>query len=345
MVSKKDIQKLKMELLEIRGQYINNCKKIEELDKLRDGFLSAEANEHKALLVAYNRTLRAVYDIQTKEEFKSCKMVIQRMANGAQALCKRLDEFEEKFRRYNVPKLSDSTSLLAYVKNLREFMKIWDEEAEKGRGKGEKSVIEWLQQLGQSEQEERRDTFEEMKEVAIELGIQISHHLVEYFVLMAERDDIALKLDDVLVMIHYLSVEENSIVIPTFLSLVELVKRTLRESEKSSMHSTAYASYDETEQEVLHLILREVLRLEVAFCCPDLPMMLTDNVYLSMASHLMKVFENKLKQVNLKMNELKMESSSVRDRDEDQKTRNLDLKKELDTGMKEIWNSLDLQSC
>ncbi|PON85007.1 hypothetical protein TorRG33x02_192590 [Trema orientale] len=347
MVSKKDLRSLQTELLETMSHNTAIRKKMEELEKLRDGSLSAESEELKALVFESNQTLMTLYDIKTEEGFKSYKITIQRMANGAQALSKRLDEFEEKFRKYNVPKLGDSDSLLGYTKNLREFMKIWKEEGGEGREKEEKSLIEWLQLLigRQSDQEERKETFEEMKDVAIELGIQISHHLVEYFALAAERDDTPRKLDDVGVMIRFLSVEENSMIIKRFFSVVEFAKSSvLLETEKCSMDSAGKVSYDETEQEVLHLILREVLRLEVAFCCPDLPMMLTDDVYLSMASHLMKVFENKLEKVNLKINELKMESLSIRDPDKDPKTWNIP-KEKLDMGMQEIWNRLDFQSC
>ena len=93
--------------------------------------------------------------------------------------------------------------------------------------------------------------------------------------------------------------------------------------------------------ELLQQILREVLRLEVALCCPDLPMMLIDDVYRFMGSHMLKVFQHKLEKVNWKINQLKMELMSFQDRSNYPKTWNL-LKEKLDIGIKEIWNNLAL---
>ena len=98
-------------------------------------------------------------------------------------------------------------------------------------------------------------------------------------------------------------------------------------------------SFDDTAQEIFRVILREVLRLEVALCCPDLPMTLTDDVYLCMGSHLREVFGNKLKVVIFEIHQLKMENLY-----EDPETLN-HLAGTLIMGIKEIWNKLDFQSC
>ena len=345
MVPKKDLKRLKRELSVIVSDKKTIEKMIEELDNLRDGSLSPEANEFKSLVAATDRAKSVVKNLTTEEELGSSKKEIKSIIDGMQALRKRLAEFEENFRKYNIPKLSDST--LDFMYKFQEFMKIWKQEVKMGREKGEKSLIEWLKQLGQSNQERRKIALEEMKHVVIELGIQISHSLIEYILLMAvvlsDRHVLTRKLSDVMVMIGFLSLEENSIVIKRFLSVVKFVEIKMKESENCSTVRVSYVPYSMREIELLQLILREVLRLEVALCCPDLPMMLTDDVYLSMGSHLLKVFEPKPEKVNDKMNELKMGKLSIRDRDQDLKACNV-LKEKLDMGIKKIWNSLDLQS-
>ncbi|PON33786.1 hypothetical protein PanWU01x14_349680 [Parasponia andersonii] len=354
MESKEDLLRMQRQLSEIVSHNKTIRKKIERLEKLKDGlFLKGAKQEMWAIEGGTRQVIMTMKNLKTEEEFKRYKATMERIEKGGQALSKYLDEFEEKFMKYNIPALSDSKDTRHDVEKLKEFMRIWKEEARKGRDKGEKSLMEWLQQLHQSGQEERKTTFEEMKAVAVKLGVQISHHLVEYFLLMsvsAERDDMKQKLVHVGIILQCLGVEENSIVIERFLSVVELVDRTMRESEQcptdcvsrnETTEKEEKASVNEAEMEVFGLILREVLRLEVALCCPDLFMKLIDQVYLSMGSHLMMVFQNKLKKVTLKINELKMNVSPIRDQDGDLKTLNL-LKEELDRGIKEIWNSLDL---
>ncbi|PON84973.1 hypothetical protein TorRG33x02_192250 [Trema orientale] len=357
MESKEDLLRMERQLSEIVSHNKTIRKKIERLEKLEDGlFLKGAKREMWAIEGGTRQVIMTMKNLKTEEEFKRYKATMERIVKGGQALSKYLDEFEEKFLKYNVPELNDDLKDIRNndAEKLEEFMRIWKEEARKGRDKGEKSLMEWLQQLDQSGQEERKTTFEEMKAVAVKLGIQISHHLVEYFLLIsvsAEGDDMTQKLVHVRIVLQCLGVEENSIVIERFLSVVEFVDRTMRESEQcptdcvsrkeTTEKEEIKASVNGTEMEVFRLILREVLRLEVALCCPDLLMMLIDQVYLSMGSHLMMVFQNKLKKVTLKINELKMNVSPIRDQDGDLKTWNI-LKEELDRGIKEIWNSLDL---
>ena len=189
MVQKKELEKLKRELSEIVSDNKTIEEKIEELDDLGDGSLSEEEKEFNSLVAATDRMKSVVLkNIKTEEEFESSKNAVKSIVDRMQDLRKRLAEFEEKFQKYNVPKLT-SESFLDYLNKLHEFMKIWKEEVEKGREKGEKSLIEWLKKLGQSDQEERKNTFEEMKDVAINLGIQISHCLIEYFLLMTVSVD------------------------------------------------------------------------------------------------------------------------------------------------------------
>ena len=347
MVPKKEIKKLKQQISAIVSDKKTIEEKIEELDDLGDGSLSEEEKEFKSLVQAISRTKSMVKNVKTGEDLESSKKEIKSIVDRIQDLRKRLDEFEEKFQRYNIPKVGDSESLLVYVNKLQEFMKIWKQDVEKGREKGQKSLIEWLKQLSQSDQEQRKSTLEEMKRVVIKLGIQISHCFIEYFLLMTVSGDkhaLTRKLDNVVAMLPFLSLEENSIVIMRFLSLVKLVEIKMMATQNCSMvTSEANVPYSDSEVDFLYLILREVLRLEVSLCCPTLPMMLIDEVYLSMGSHLLKLLEHKLNKVYLKMNELKMGLLSIRDGDEDQKTQNV-LMGELDMVAKEIWNSLDLQS-
>ena len=121
----------------------------------------------------------------TEEELENLMSEIKDITREVRDLNKRVDDFEEKFLKYNVPRLRESESLENYGESVRAFMAIWKEEAKKGRGEGEKSLIEWLQLLEQFGSEERKSTFKAMRLVMVDLGMQISHFLSEAFLFMS----------------------------------------------------------------------------------------------------------------------------------------------------------------
>ena len=73
-------------------------------------------------------------------------------------------------------------------------------------------------------------------------------------------------------------------------------------------------------------------------------MMLIDEVYLSMGSHLREVFQNKLEVIISEINDLKKEVLSTPVRDKVTEVL-YSLKETMDVGIKDIWNKLDFQSC
>ena len=354
MAPKKELKRIEIEVVNTVDQILSDSEiiseKLNELGSSEGGdFLKDLDQECKSVMVSEIEPLMiAKKKFKPEEELKSSKKTVKKIKKQAQDLLKHLDEFEEKILMYDVPYLDECESFGSYLECLQEFMKIWKQEAEKGRVKGDKCLIEWLQQLDQSDYKQRKTTFEAMKTVLIDLGTPISHHLTEFLSLVAVSAEWKGILDDVAAILGFLSVEENSIVIKGFLFVVKFLEKTLTESKKCSTYSgDSVYSLDSSEQEVFRLILREVLRLEVALCCPALPMMLIDDLNLYMGSHLREAFGNKLKNVISEINELKMEMFSVPVRDEDPEPlyRLKALKGTLDVGIKEIWNKLDLQSC
>ena len=133
--AEEELEKLKREHSEIVSDNKTIEEKIEELDDLGDGSLSEEEKEFKSLVAATDHTKSMLKNVKTEEELESSKKEIKGIGDGMQDLRKRLAEFEEKFQKYNVPKLT-SEYFLDYLNKLHEFMKIWKEEVEKGREKG-----------------------------------------------------------------------------------------------------------------------------------------------------------------------------------------------------------------
>ncbi|PON84963.1 hypothetical protein TorRG33x02_192150 [Trema orientale] len=59
---------------------------------------------------------------------------------------------------------------------------------------------------------------------------------------------------------------------------------------------------DEINGDLLHLIIIEGFHLEVSFCGPDMPMMVINDVFYSMARHLVdNIFEDKLNRIGAKI--------------------------------------------
>ena len=343
MEPKKEVQRMCNEILS-DSKIISE--KLTDLEFSEDGkFMKDLSRECESILASASKAVTiSKKKFKTEEELETVKNVKKEMED----LNKCLDEFEEKLLKYNIPRPNECESFEDYLEYLQEFMKIWKQEAEKGRANGQKSLIEWLRLPDQSDHEQTKTTFEAMKAVAIDLGTTISDHLTEFLLLVAamtEWKDIMRQLDDAATIIGFLSVEENSIVIKGFLSVVKFLERTMRESKKCSMESgEGVYSFDVINQELFRLILQQVLRLEVALCCPDLPMMLIDEVYLSMGSHLREVFKNKLKVVISEINDLKKEVLSTPVRDKVTEVL-YSLKETMDVGIKDIWNKLVFQSC
>ncbi|GMN43382.1 hypothetical protein TIFTF001_012593 [Ficus carica] len=359
------------------------------------------------------------------QAMKLTKEKLEKILSNLQARQIYLDHQEEKFRKYNVPRRdvhrSSPESFECYLERLRKFMQVtWKEAAEKCRRKEHRSFIEWMVKLEQSEEHETRTTFEVLRGVLIEIGIQISHSLIEYLLIMsvsAEREEMAMSIYEVESMIRCLSVEENSIVIDSFLSVVKLFERATKlanpymaETEKekrskkikkddariekennihcpfsdqdtedkcnskieikkddsqiekeinvpliTSLVKDANGKHEkmtdkvkkddslqiEKENDLLHLIIIEVLRLEIGFRIPDLPMMVSNEVYMAMGEHLMEnVFEDRMSSLSAKIDELKLlEVVSVGEKDSMRKS----FEQELDVGVKESWNKLDLK--
>ena len=113
--------------------------------------------ECKSVRVSASEQLKiAEKNFKTGEEFKSSKKTLEKMMKQTQEILKHLDEFEEKLLKYSLPHLDESESLEMYLEKLKEFMKTWKQEAEKGRVKGEKSLIDWLRQFDQSHHNKER---------------------------------------------------------------------------------------------------------------------------------------------------------------------------------------------
>ncbi|KAM6549891.1 hypothetical protein CsatB_021567 [Cannabis sativa] len=316
----------------------NISKKLEELENSEDSqYFLAIANEYRSLLAAASALLGN--NNEDDDDHQEFKLKFLDMTNQAECLSKRADEFQDKYFKYNIPYLGHRC-FKDYLKDLQEFMTIWSKETEKGRRKGEKSLIEWMQQLNQSQ---RKTTFEEMKKVVIDLGTHISYVISDFLfvvTVLGDRINLMNNLDYFKAMIQLLNVEKNgndSIVIKAFLCVIHLVEKTIRKNKQSFIVNEVPKNDVGIEFEVFRMILKEVLRLEVALRCPDLPMVLTDEVYLCMRTHLRSFFEIKLRDVSFKMEALSLPVISHKER------RKLSFAKEtIGIGIQNIWNKLDL---
>ncbi|EXB58315.1 hypothetical protein L484_015649 [Morus notabilis] len=290
----------------------------------------------------------------TSRDMKFAMAKIKMSMAGLQGVQETLDLLEERLRKYNVPKLdaidrSKSTeSFDQYLERLREFMQVtWKDKAEKCRRKEHRSLTGWIVKLEESEDPEKRITFDALRVVLNDIGSKISCFLIKYLLIVSvsvDKEEMTAKLFEVESMIRCLHIEENSIVVNTFVTVVKLFDRMMRTMMNPTTKIDMTKKRDsqiEKENEVLHLIIIEVLRLEVGFCHPDLPMMLSNEVFMAMGQHLMdNVFVEKLDGLRAKIDGLKKtEFLSDGDKDSMGKT----FEQALTLVVKEIWNQLDLK--
>ncbi|EXB58320.1 hypothetical protein L484_015654 [Morus notabilis] len=285
------------------------------------------------------------------QDMKLAKAKIENLMTELQGMHKTLDNSEEKFCMYNVPKhdaidrSNFPESFNWYLERLTEFMQVtWKVKAEKCRKQEHKSLIEWMAKLAESEDERKRFTLKALRVVLIDTGMKISNFLTQYSLIVsvsADREQMAANLFEVESIIRCLSVEENSIVIDTFVSVVKLFNGTMRTMMNPKTKIDTIKKSDSRigkENEVLRLIIIEVLRLEVGYCYPDLPMMVSNEVFFAMGKHLKdNVFKDKLETLSSKIDGLKiLELVSVGDKDSTRKS----LEQVLNHGVKEIWMQL-----
>lgn len=101
---------------------------------------------------------------------------------------------------------------------------------------------------------------------------------------------------------------------------------------------------EEMEDDLVHHIIMEVVRLEVSFCSPDLfPMRLLSDVLFSMSEHLRRnVFKDKLRRVADKIRVSKSDVAFGQEDDQDQDSSEMKfLRQVLEAGVSEICASCD----
>ena len=195
------------------------------------------------------------------------------------------------------------------------------------RRDGRMSLSELLQHIDQST-EEGRFTFNLIKDVVIDLGIRLSHLIINYFLLFINFDQLKVipaLTKEVEQKIQCISLEEDiSIVTRMFASVINLVDKEMRnlDQSKETGESVQESSCDSQRDEsvLLDWIFLMVLYLEAAFCIPWFSGMLekeqlmdimdfAKRYFITMSlviSDLLKASENESSEAeNLKRNELK----------------------------------------
>ncbi|KAM6575842.1 hypothetical protein CsatA_024169 [Cannabis sativa] len=255
--------------------------------------------------------------VNESEKIESLKIVIK-------TLNKNLDKCEERFRKYNIPKRyrnGQKQPLKDYIQRLQEFMEItWRKETKNKREKGYLTLQELMGEIHVTKSNgDGLIAFNSLRFSLEEIATQISNLLIQYlFSLMlasnASNEIVSRNLDELLTIIECLSLEESDYsvvknmfveIIRFFIDAMELAGPFWDDENKISLVKKTAHFDKEMEDDVVHCIVAEILRLEVSFCSPEfVPMMFDNDVLFSMSVHLKSnVFEEKLERVEEKINE------------------------------------------
>ena len=132
--------------------------------------------------------------------------------------------------------------------------------------------MEILQQLDQSDIEGRK-ALNGIKAVAMKTGIDVSFLLVDYFLLIlySRPKELERKIETVMNKIQLASFGESSVIINTFISVVEYIGKEMTVNPKGSAKKDVKnedLSYGKRETDFLGMIFFEVLNLAIAFGRP-----------------------------------------------------------------------------
>ncbi|PON69145.1 hypothetical protein TorRG33x02_259720 [Trema orientale] len=252
------------------------------------------------------------------------------------------------WKRDNIQSLLRSTPVMA---KIREFMKLtWKETAKKNRAEEQRSLIESMQVIWVR----GKTTFDTLKTLLIDLGTRISMRLIEYFMLVvavsSDWNEILTTLSEVETILRCLSVEENSLVINTFVFVVQFFGESIQPAKK--ILDNAEGKSKKTRENLrlcrcrtnglLHLIIREVLRLEVSYCYPDMPWTMI-RIKLSskktcLTSHFH--FKESLENIDSNIYELKLRMLSIRNKGS--LLNQGSLHQVIVPGVKAMWNRVEL---
>ncbi|PON85015.1 hypothetical protein TorRG33x02_192670 [Trema orientale] len=247
----------------------------------------------------------------TEAKLNTLKKMMKKTVTAGFRISQGLNNWIDQSQKYNVPRQNKPKDF----EYLMDFMGLWKMEASVGRWIEQRSLLELLRQLDLDHGcKQSKATLKQMKVTATVLGIQISEYITEFYLLNAappgkSGKEIAKKVRRFTVILQGLTIEENSIIIKKFVSVLKVFERTLIRAGPISGRRNAAENLlgIELAQRVHHLILRELLRLEVAFCCPHLPVTLETDVFSAMGKHVTEIFRKELNKISSKIDELKRE--------------------------------------
>ncbi|GMN66799.1 hypothetical protein TIFTF001_035863 [Ficus carica] len=162
---------------------------------------------------------------------------------------------------------------------------------------------------------------------------------------LAEWTVIESKIQAVKDVIQSESLEENSVIINMFISVMELISKEMgrckkKRGAKKDVIQKANVSHSKSENNLLGMIFYEILNFEIAFCRPIFSMPSADRVLLLVVEkYTRQLLASKMGNIRSYMNKLEAESASISDRDPRKKK----LKEKLNVGIGNLWKKLELQ--
>ncbi|KAM6562313.1 hypothetical protein CsatB_022311 [Cannabis sativa] len=335
-------------------------KRLKELDRFKHSGSVREGEIEK--LQEYIKTLET-HVVNLKPHSNKSRKKLNRLVADIKSLKieikKRnevLDNFEERFSKYNVPKRYENghkQPLKGYVVRLQEYMEItWRKEAKKNREKGHWNLFEMMTSMDITT-EDAYFAYDSLQASLEEIASMISSFLIEYLTLIMvasnESNEIVSRLlDELLTVVECLSIEQDnkySLVNDVFVEIVrffigsmELAGPFWDDNEDDKKKKKKFYFDEEMEDDLAHHIIMEILRLEVSFSNPDFfPMMLINDMMFSISVHLKcYVFNEKLKRVVEKIGEWKSAIRFVEEVGDDDYSEMEFLMQVLEAGVHEI---------
>ncbi|KAF4385985.1 hypothetical protein G4B88_031120 [Cannabis sativa] len=327
-------------------------KRLKELDNFKHSGSTKEGEIENLQQIGQTLVNKPLYNNNNKKNNK--KLEQQRLKIELEHMNKfndTLDKCEERFLKYNIPKRYQNgrkQPLESYLKNLHEFMEMtWRKNSKKNRAKGYMNLRELMRKIDRkNDKENGLFAYSYLVNCVTQLGIKISKFIVEYIFLIlvasnTSNETVSLCLNDLVAIIDCLSVEEGN--------EGSFAVNILKIKDDDEEEEVTFIFDEEIEDDIVHHIIMEVLRLEVCICSPEFSIMLINDVIFSMSKHLEdNVFKEKFEGIEYKINMwkndvdfiLKEDSDDDDDDDDDQEMKFL--REVLEAGVFDLWSRSDL---
>ena len=205
---------------------------------------------------------------------------------------------------------------------------------------GKNRLIDLIKECGQSDEE--WEDVKAVKDLAVKHGIQLSGLLVDLMIMLSESDQVVEMFETFRCTLESIEADRNPVVINKFVNILKVTDSEVKNKKVlagSSNDGDESKVIDESQlEQVLDKLMSEIFHLELILKDHGVPeSMISKDQVLCFLKARLKIYEDDLKAVELKVNELRVLYTFFHG----SKEMDQSLKHAMDLKINEIWTQLE----